>query len=154
MKRIVSSLLAGAVILSGISCAASSVNIKIDGELFVPKNALGEVVEPFIENGSTYLPVRAMGDAVGKQVAFDAENYAVYIGKEPSEEDKRRDPFAIIGNNVYYQDEMYHISENFGDGLEGGVVVEKLIQIGDEYGREKLEPLLEEFKNYIDGGSG
>ncbi len=104
MKKIISGLLAGAMMLSGVSAMASDINITIDNEEFIPKNALGEAVEPFIENGSTYLPVRAMGEAVGKTVAFDAENYAVYIGEEPDEADKTREPALLVGDKVFYED--------------------------------------------------
>lgn len=105
MKRIISSLLAGCIILSAFPCFASDINITIDNEEFIPKNALGEVVEPFIEQGSTYLPVRAMGEAVGKSVKFDAENYAVYIGEEPKEEDKAREPLMLLEDVIVYKDE-------------------------------------------------
>lgn len=106
MKKIISVALAGAVMLSAIPAMADDINITIDGEEFVPRNALGEIVEPFIENGSTFLPVRAMGEAVGKTVKFDAENYAVYIGEEPSEEDKEREPVLLIEDTVIYADEV------------------------------------------------
>ena len=72
MKKIISSLLAGAMLFSAMPVVAADINITINGTEFIPKNALGEVVTPFIENGSTFLPVRAMGTAVGKEVSFDA----------------------------------------------------------------------------------
>ena len=104
MKKIISAALAGCMLLGAMPVLASDINITIDGEDFIPKNALGEVVEPFIENGSTFLPVRAMGEAVGKEVAFDAENYAVYIGTRPMEADVKREPVLLVGDKVFYLD--------------------------------------------------
>ena len=46
-------------------------NIKIfmDGEEVTPKDGNGQSVEPFIYNGTTYLPVRAVSNAIGKEVS-------------------------------------------------------------------------------------
>lgn len=110
MKKIISAALAGAMLLSAIPSLAADINIKIDNEEFIPKNAAGEVVMPFIENGSTYLPVRAMGEAVGKTVAFDIENYAVYIGEEPLDSEKTREPVMMVDGEVVYKDELEDFS--------------------------------------------
>ncbi|OOO00145.1 MAG: hypothetical protein ATN35_08820 [Epulopiscium sp. Nele67-Bin004] len=40
-------------------------------------------VEPFIYNGTTYLPIRAVGEAFGKEVEFDSATGHVYIGDKP-----------------------------------------------------------------------
>lgn len=110
MKKIISAALAGCMLLGAIPAVAADINIKIDNEEFIPKNALGEVVMPFIENGSTYLPVRAMGEAVGKAVAFDTENYAVYIGEEPLDSEKTREPVMMVDGEVIYKDELEDFS--------------------------------------------
>ena len=39
--------------------------------------------EPFIYNGTTYLPIRAVGEAVGKQVSWDGRTNTVYLGDSP-----------------------------------------------------------------------
>lgn len=106
MKKFISAALAGAMLLSGIPAMANDINITIDNEVFIPKNALGEEVYPFIENGSTYLPVRAMGEAVGKEVSFDAENYAVYIGIKPMVQDVTREPVAMVNDRVFYEEHL------------------------------------------------
>lgn len=40
--------------------------------------------EPFIYNGTTYLPVRAVADAIGKEVNWVGETNTVYLGAMPS----------------------------------------------------------------------
>ena len=96
MKKQVKGFIAGVVtafvIISLIGSAIAAVtskqitayynNIKlvIDGETITPKDALGNVVEPFIYNGTTYLPVRAVGEAVGKAVYWDGQTKTVYLG--------------------------------------------------------------------------
>ncbi|MBQ7876749.1 MAG: peptidylprolyl isomerase [Clostridia bacterium] len=121
MKKIISSILAGVMMLSAIPAMANDINITIDNEVFIPKNALGEEVYPFIENGSTYLPVRAMGEAVGKEVAFDAENYAVYIGIKPMAQDVEKMPVAMVGDRVFYEEDLA-----FYGTLENMIIAVKL----------------------------
>lgn len=41
--------------------------------------------EPFIYNGTTYLPVRAVSEALGERVEWDGTNNTVYIGEQPGE---------------------------------------------------------------------
>ena len=58
------------------------IKIFIDGGQITPKDANGKVVEPFTMNGTTYLPVRAISNAFGKDVEWDGETQSVYIGKK------------------------------------------------------------------------
>jgi len=39
--------------------------------------------EPFIYEGTTYLPVRAVAEALGQDVQWDGQTQTVYIGKRP-----------------------------------------------------------------------
>lgn len=64
---------------------AHYMNIKlvIDGVEVVPKDAGGNVVEPFVVDGTTFLPVRAVGEALGKKVTWDGNTKTVYLGEVP-----------------------------------------------------------------------
>lgn len=59
----------------------NNIKIYVDGKLVSPKDANGNPVEPMIYNGTTYLPVRAVGQAIGKEVNWDGKTNSVYIGK-------------------------------------------------------------------------
>lgn len=82
--------LSATVLVSGISYAASTstlynvvtggVKIYVDGHKLNPKDANGNAVEPIIYNGTTYLPVRAVANALGKPVYWDGPSYTVYLG--------------------------------------------------------------------------
>lgn len=140
MKKIICAALAGGMLLSSIPAMASDINIKIDGEEFIPKNALGEEVYPFIESGSTYLPVRAMGEAVGKEVAFDAENYSVYIGVRPMAEEVNKTPVIAVGDTVYYDSDV----KEFGS-IENLLVGEKTIKLAEEmFDKDEINKLYRE----------
>jgi len=61
------------------------IKITVDGIEIEPKDATGKVVEPFISDGSTYLPVRAVAEAVGYDVKWDGDTSTVILTKKPQE---------------------------------------------------------------------
>ena len=96
MKKNLKFMLAGLVIGASVSIVIPAMgydgvrniqavfkNIKIcvDGVEMTPRDTAGKEVEPFIYNGTTYLPVRAVGEAVGKEVSYDGSTNTVYLGK-------------------------------------------------------------------------
>jgi hypothetical protein len=52
-----------------INVIYDNIRILIDGVEFTPRDGNGNVVHPFIYNGTTYLPVRAVANAFGKDVS-------------------------------------------------------------------------------------
>ena len=82
-------ILMGVIITSGfvfaedisktINAVYMNVKLVVDGIQIEPKDANGNYVEPFIYNGTTYLPVRAVGEAFGKDVSWDGDTATVYI---------------------------------------------------------------------------
>ena len=59
---------------------ANGIKIVVDGKELHPTDAQGNSVEPMIYNGTTYLPVRAVANALGKAVYWDGPNFTVYLG--------------------------------------------------------------------------
>lgn len=49
------------------------------------KDSNGKQIEPFIYNGTTYLPVRAVGEALGEKIDWDGATQTVYVGEKPGE---------------------------------------------------------------------
>ncbi len=67
-----------------IQCFMGGIKIFIDGQLQIPTDVTGKVVEPIIYNGTTYLPVRALtGMLTDKSVEWDSDTESVYIGLKP-----------------------------------------------------------------------
>ena len=58
------------------------IRITLDGETVEPKDANGKSTEPFIMNDSTYLPVRALAEALGCTVLWDDAANTVRIYKD------------------------------------------------------------------------
>lgn len=80
---------AGALAASGtrtIEVTYRDIKLVVDGVQVSLKDGLGNSVEPFISEGTTYLPVRSVGEALGKEVVWDGETSTVYIGKIPGTE--------------------------------------------------------------------
>lgn len=57
------------------------IKIAVNGQTITPVDENGEIVEPFIIDGTTYLPVRAVADALGMEVDWDDETSTVTLGK-------------------------------------------------------------------------
>lgn len=60
------------------------IKIYINDSLFTPKDGNGNIVEPLVYNGRTYLPVRAISEALGEPVAWEGKTSSVYIGNHSS----------------------------------------------------------------------
>lgn len=73
-----------AATMKEIKVAMGGIKIYVDGNLKKPTDVNGNVVEPMIYDGTTYLPVRALtGMLTDKEVAWDQESQTVYIGQRP-----------------------------------------------------------------------
>ena len=55
------------------------IKISLNGKMIEPKDANGNKIEPFIIEGTTYLPVRAVGDALGLNVEWEATSKTVLL---------------------------------------------------------------------------
>ena len=119
LKGIAIGLLMGVLLTGGISYAASrsetidvfydNIKIFIDGEELDPRDGDGEKVEPFIYNGTTYLPVRAVGQAVGKSVDWDGVEKVVYLGAKPGDTENWLD---VCGPYLYKECKEYRLTNN------------------------------------------
>lgn len=68
------------------SAAYRNISIVINGEKISPKDVAGNTVEPFIIDGTTYLPVRAISEALALYVQWDGNTNTVILStKAPVE---------------------------------------------------------------------
>jgi len=65
-----------------INIIYDNIKIFIDGKEYQPADANGNAVEPFIYNGTTYLPVRAIANAFDKEVDWEAQTSTVTLGSK------------------------------------------------------------------------
>ena len=88
-------MLAGALVVTAVAglavptlAATGSRNVRVDysdiklvvnGTTVTPKDSAGNVVEPFTIDGTTYLPVRAVANALGMDVSWNGSTNTVTI---------------------------------------------------------------------------
>lgn len=130
IKAIVACITAASVTYGVIAMARSSqetiqaeyqnIQLVVDGVIIDPKDANGNSVEPFIYNGTTYLPVRAVGSAFDKDVMWEGTTSTVQL-YTPVEKEKKsvalyNRPYLECGdaNNIrsYAKDGEGYISCN------------------------------------------
>lgn len=73
----------------------NNIKIWLDGKEIVPVDASGNVVEPFIIDGTTYLPVRAVSSALGLDVSWNDQTKTVELNT----------PGVFAGGVQVYEDE-------------------------------------------------
>jgi hypothetical protein len=106
---IVAALLFGAAVTASASVGTyplmasfASIRIFVDGKQVDPRDVNGTSVEPFIINGTTYLPVRAVAEALGMEVSWDNAAKSVYVvgagvgATAPVEPPKPPEPVEVI----------------------------------------------------------
>lgn len=55
------------------------IKVSLDGEILDLRDAQGNVVEPFKFDGTNYVPVRAIAQILGLNVAWDGKNATVLL---------------------------------------------------------------------------
>ena len=96
-------LLAGAVTVfaANIDVVMGGIKIYWDGIEKTLTDANGNKVEPMIYEGTTYVPLRAMANLMGKEVDWDQQNMAVIVGEKPVAESTSIDDMKDNINNEY-----------------------------------------------------
>lgn len=85
MKKVMALIIAFAMILAAVpSFAEGEISVIIDGTKIQPVDVNGNPAEPFAQDGTIYLPVRAVATALNFAVDWNGETRTVIIG-EPGE---------------------------------------------------------------------
>ncbi|MCH5187386.1 MAG: RICIN domain-containing protein [Oscillospiraceae bacterium] len=81
MKRVMALIIALAMVFAAVpSFAEGEISVIIDGTRIQPVDANGNPAEPFIIDGTTYLPVRAVSEAFKLSVSWDGNTRSVFVG--------------------------------------------------------------------------
>lgn len=62
---------------------SGDLSIFVDGVEMKPTDVNGNPVDVFLYNGTTYVPIRAVSQYLGRTVKWDGNTRSVYIGKTP-----------------------------------------------------------------------
>lgn len=104
---LVVSMVPSALAAAGVNITVyPGVSIYMDDTKLNPTDANGKPVEVFIYNGTTYLPVRAVSEALGQVVQWEGSTRSVYIGKHtgtvPAIMLRNLDYFSGTADNRFY----------------------------------------------------
>lgn len=72
------------------------IGITLNGATFIPRNVNGKEVSVFLYNGTTYVPVRAISEAMGLDVSFDSATRTVKLSTGEKKWQKEVDGRKII----------------------------------------------------------
>jgi hypothetical protein len=108
--------------VSKMISVSSGVSIYMDDVKLNPTDANGNPVEVFIYNGTTYMPVRAVSEAIGKAVSWDGATKSVYLGKHDNDT-----PVAMLYQLEYFtvdngEFQTEKIKDNYGNDYYNGSV--------------------------------
>ena len=143
LQGMIAGILIGATLTGGAVIAANTttlydvlingIKIVVDGQELKPTDVNGNKVEPLIYNGTTYLPVRAVANAIGKAVYWDGPNYTVYLGDMNGELEYptvELEDMVSIADNVCKTDKLI---DNYGNSYNYAIY--------NAYGSTKLQYL-------------
>ncbi len=134
MKRFSAIIIVTFLILLIPVISQAACNIMIDGESLICYDANGIVVEPFVFEGTTYVPVRAIATAFDTTVSWDQETKTVHLGT------KGGNPEENEQINIYYNGEEFICSDVNGNRvypiLREGTTFLPIRSIGTLFGKK------------------
>ena len=99
MALVMSTTALATIGVRAVELAYNNIKLMVNGKDVVPADANGNAIEPFIIDGTTYLPVRGVANALGHEVGWDAATSTVTLNT----------PGAFTGGVQVYEDEYVTI---------------------------------------------
>lgn len=90
---LIGTLSAGSVVyakggIENIQVSYDNIKVYKDNQLYALKDSSGKTIEPFVYNGTTYLPLRSAANLAGMDVTWDNATKSVYLWDEVSGPEK------------------------------------------------------------------
>lgn len=127
---------------AGISVTAEvrpDVTVVVDGKTQSFTNAQGEPVYPILYNGTTYLPVRSIGELMGKTVSWDGKNYVVTLSDPAAQTTSKTNQNTTTTSTSYIGQEKAK-SAALGDA---GLTASQITRFQCEFDWEHGQPVYE-----------
>lgn len=126
MKKKVLSFISGAIVMlllvglpvtalaasGAIKIEVSPISILVSGAVFQPKDANGNEVMVFTYNGTTYAPLRALAEAYGLEVGYDARNNIATVNKPTAQAPQSGSDYASFADEWTVKEKPV---ANYGD---------------------------------------
>ena len=131
-KSFMMGLIIGALVFSSIAvafAASYTANLKAyyrDIKVYVDDRKIGYTAsngayaEPFIVNGTTYIPLRLFSEKLGQQVLWDGDTSSIYIGKHEQKTESLTQIMSkvynyAVKNQQYPDDEEFRYERSLND---------------------------------------
>lgn len=127
MKKILTMITMMFILCTALSVsAASDISVYVDNKLTELTDANGYVVKPFIQNGTTYVPLRGVSEILGCDVEWDGNNKTIKIYENSNHNDET---FRNWDNDI----KVYFNSEEIEFKNANGATVKPFIEDGTTY---------------------
>ena len=125
MKKFLSGFLAGAILFGAIGVFAATYTAgTADFKIFVNGKEFTSDPTPVVIEGRTFLPLRAIGDALGVKVEWNEELRQVEVGEPPAQAYSRSNP-APIGTAQTFEGDTVGL---FAEGGKVEITVTEVIR--------------------------
>jgi len=114
----------------------TGINIYLNDIKLNPKDPNGNPVDVFIYNGTTYVPVRAISEALNVAVFWDGKTRSVYLGKHDTNV-----PSVMLYDLDYFKKEVGFVKEkSVMDNV--GNIYNNVLKISNRYSNYTMEEYL------------
>lgn len=97
------------------------IKVLLDGSELTLKSADGKVIEPFIYDGTTYLPLRAVAETTGAEVEWDGATNSIYLSVEDDEPAPEKSTYDLSKTSDWTIEE----AQKYGYTLDFDAMAEK-----------------------------
>jgi len=132
-----------------IEASYRNITIWVNGEMKQARDANGVIIEPFIVDGTTYVPIRGISQLLGYEVNFDQTNYRIDIKGSATDPSLQYQLYLKDARIAELEAQLQALEDTETD-IEG---LEK--EINDKFTRiDRLVSIseieLKEYKNYLE----
>jgi hypothetical protein len=97
----------------------NSINIKLNGNEYVPTDNKGNKLSPIIYNGNSYLPVRSLSQTLGVAVKYDESTSTIILGEQEGKGEMLQD-FRVGGSSTFVTSRDADILSIHGETINDG----------------------------------
>jgi len=106
-----------------IEVTYNNIKITLDGKQITPRDGQGNIVEPFLYEGTTYLPLRSVANALGLAVDWDGTTQTVILGTGVVSDGWSKDNPAPIGSKINVNMSSSVVPDNWKGAMYVGQVL-------------------------------
>ncbi len=161
-RKVIGLVIAISILLCGVVSLATSqvedviaqinyeINMRLNGVAYNPTETDGSALRPLIYKGRTYLPVAALGQALGISVKWDGDTSTVIIGEESNKSDNDETSISVPVSSK--DDEDLSMPALIKYNKNGEIV--RIVEINTDYDLDFLEKWVYLCDIFLEGSDG